>query len=317
MRAHRGPFFLVGALLALSIGAARVAHAAERGGKKEAAETLFLEGREALARGEQELACAKFRSSAALFPVANAVANVARCAEREGRAVEALRAWEQVITMLPAGDERLGPARERVAALGAKLPHLLLGLPADLPADARILVDGASLPRPAWSAPLSLAAGEHTIVVEALERKEQRFTITLTDGDRKELAVHAGPAPIEAPPPSLPPASNGRRLAAFSVGGLGVAGLVTAGITGGLLLARDAQIDKLCPAKVCSPAGTQEIAGSKALFVANGVAWGVGLAGVGVGAVLLLTSRGHAAPETTVVPLVTSRGAGLALGGIF
>jgi hypothetical protein len=316
MSAPRTSIVLAAALLSLSSTAAR---AAEPGEKKDAAEKLFVEGHEALSRGEQALACAKFHSSVALFPVPNAVANVARCAEREGRPVEALRAWEQVIGMLPAGDERLGPARERVAALGARVPRLTLGLPADLPADARILVDGAPLPRAAWRDPLPLAAGEHTVVVEALERTEQRFTVTLTDGDRKELAVRAGAPPIVVapPPPPLPAASNGRRVAGFAVGGVGVAGFVIAGITGGVLLSRDARIHALCPDGVCKPEGTQEIAGQRPLLVANGVAWGVGLAGLATGAVLLLTSRGRAAPETTVVPLVTSGGAGLALGGKF
>jgi hypothetical protein len=332
MSPHRTPLFLAGALVAFAaLSAPDLARAAESNEKKDAAEKLFVEGREALAHGEQALACAKFRSSMALFPVPNAVANVARCAEREGRAVEALRAWEQVIGMLPDGDERLGPARERVAALAARVPRLVLGLPADLPADARILVDGTGLPRAAWSAPLPLAAGEHTVVVEALERQEQRFTITLTDGDRKELAVRAGPAPIAAtatvplrasmpplgPPPAPPPAANGRRIAAFSIGGVGVAGLVVAGITGGMLLSRDARIGELCPQHACTPAGTQEIAGGKSLFVANAVAWGVGLAGVTTGAVLLLISRSHAPPGTTVAPLVTSRAAGLTFGGTF
>jgi hypothetical protein len=327
MSSHRTPFFLAAALLAVAtLGAPDLARAAESTEKKDAAEKLFVEGREALALGDQALACARFRSSVALFPVPNAVANVARCAEREGRPIEALRAWEQVTGMLPDGDERLGPARERVAALAARVPRLVLGLPADLPADARILVDGTPLPRPAWSGPLSLAAGEHTVVVEALERQEQRFTITLTDGDRKELAVRAGPAPIAPIPPQTPvlprtpappPAPSGLRLAAYSIGGVGVAGLVVAGITGGVLLARDAQIAGLCPEHACTPAGTTEIAGSKPLFVANTVAFGVGLAGVGAGSALLLISRRRAAPGTTVAPLVTSRGAVLFFGGMF
>lgn len=313
----RPSILLAAVLVALPPGLARAAGPNE---KKDAAEKLFVEGHEALARGEGALACAKFRSSVELFPVPNAVANVARCAEREGRAVEALRAWEQVAAMLPAGDERIGPARERVAALGARVPRLTLGLPADLPADARILVDGVPLPRAAWASPLPLAAGEHTVVVEALERREQRFTITLTDGETKALAVRAGPPPIEAPrPPPLPPppSSSGPRVAGLAAGGVGVAGLLIAGITGGVLLSRDAQIRGLCPGQVCSAEGTQAIAGSKPILVANAVAWGVGLAGVAAGATLLLVSRGRAQPATAVIPVVTAGGAGLALGGKF
>jgi hypothetical protein len=319
LKSHRLIASLVGALIAFSLGSVRVVQAADVPDKKDAAEKLFIEGQEAMSRGEQALACAKFHSSVDSFPVPNAVANVARCAERDGRIAEAMHAWEQVIAMLPPGDARIGPARERAAALAAKIPRLLLALPADLPADARILVDGKVLPRGEWKAPLSLAAGEHTVVVEALERKEQRFTITLTDGDRKELAVRAGPAPTGPTGPIAPvePPSNRPRTAAFVAGGVGVAGFVIAGITGGMLLGRDAEIAKDCPDKKCSPDGLEQIAGSKPLLVANAVAWGFGLAGVGASAVLFITSRGRAAPATTVVPVVTSSSAGLTLVGKF
>lgn len=272
MRLHGSRVLCVGAVFALSTSLVHGARAAESTEQKDAAEKLFVEGQEAMSRGEQALACAKFHRSVERYPVPNAVANVARCAERDGRLVEALRAWEQVTAMLPPGDPRNGPARERVAALAA--------------------------------------------AVEANERKE--------------LAARAAAAPTAVvPPPRLPPRppappapaqlppSNGPRAAAFTVGAVGVVGLVAAGITGGMLLGRDAQISELCPDHVCTPAGTQEIAGSKTLLVANAVAWGVGLAGVGAGAILFFTSRGRAAPATTVVPVVTSSGAGLTLGAKF
>lgn len=317
MNAHRPIASLVGALIALSLGSAHVARAAEPPDKKGVAERLFVEGQEAMSRGEQAFACAKFRSSVGLFPVPNAVANLARCAERDGRVVEAMHAWEQVIAMLPPGDARIGPARERAAALEAKIPRLLLVIPADIPADARILVDSRPLPRGEWKAPLSLAAGEHTVVVEALEREEQRFTITLTDGDRKELAVRAGPV-SGAPIAPVAPPSNGLRTAAFVAGGVGVAGFVVAGITGGVLLGRDAEIKKSCPAPDrCDAAGMQEIDGSKPLLVANAVAWGFGLAGVGASAVLFFTSLGRSVPATGVAPVVTSGSTGLVLVGEF
>lgn len=304
-------------LLVLAAGGARADEPSAR--QKDAAEKLFVEGREAVARGETELACAKFRSSVALFPVANAVANVARCAEREGRTVEALRAWEQVMAMLPAGDERLSPARERATALGAKVPRLTLGLPAEMPPAARILIDGAAIARDAWNAALPLTPGEHTVVVEVPGRAPHRFSITLIDGERKELPLSAGPAADAPPPPPPPPPPflTGRRMAGLAVGGVGVAGLAAAGITGGVLLGRDARIRTLCPGHVCSAEGTAEIAGSKPLLVANGVAWGVGLAGVGVGLVLLLTGRAEAAPRTAVAPLLVPGGGGVAMGGSF
>ncbi|HSN98359.1 MAG TPA: hypothetical protein VLS89_08675, partial [Candidatus Nanopelagicales bacterium] len=78
----------------------------------------------------------------------------------------------------------------------------------------------------------------------------------------------------------------------------------------------------LCPGKQCTPAGREEIdaAGTKALISTIGV--GVGLAAVGAGVALILTSGGSPRPEGAAasarfVPTVGPRGGGLQLIGAF
>ena len=310
---------LFGAALVGSLAMASPARADEPTERERAAEKLFVEGRDAESRGEHELACAKFRSSVALVPVPNAVANVARCAEREGRAVEALRAWELVIGLLPPGDARIAPAKERAAALAAKVPRITLVLPSDLPERARISIDGSPMSRDAWGVSIPLAPGEHAIVVEAPGREERRFSVTLSDGDRREVAVSVAPPPVTPPPPppQAPSKPDGRWAAGFAAGGVGVAGVVTAAVTGAILLARDARIDDLCPNRVCSSEGIRQIEGSKPLLVANGIAWGAGIAGIGAGVILLVTARSASPPRAAVAPMVIPGGAGVLLGGSF
>lgn len=310
----------LGALLCCSILA--VAAPARADGadvkRKEAAEKLFHEGREALTRGEHELACARFKGSADLFPVVNTLANVARCEERKGRVLDAVRVWREVIGLLAEGDERLAAARERVAALDARLPKLTLEVDPRLPVEARLSIDGSSIGRVAWAAPIALAPGDHRIlVIDAPGRPERGFTVTLAEGERKTLAIGvADSAPPPPPPPPLPRAT-GRRTAGFVALGVGVAGLVTAGITGGVLLSRDARIHELCPGRICSPEGWDLITGGKPIFIANAVAWGLGIAGAGAGAALLITSRRPEPPRAALAPWFGPGGAGAALAGRF
>lgn len=288
--------------------------------RKEAAEKLFNEGREALTRGEHELACARFKGSADLFPVVNTLANVARCAEREGRVLEAMRVWREVIGLLAEGDERLAAARERVAALDARVPKLTLEVDPRLPVAARLSVDGSWIGRAGWTAPIALAPGEHRIlVIDAPGRPERGFTVTLAEGERKTLAIGAVAADsAPPPPPPVPlPRATGRRTAGFVALGVGVAGLVAAGITGGVLLSRDARIHELCPGRVCPPEGWDLITGGKPIFIANAVAWGLGIAGAGAGAALLITSRRPEPPRAALAPWFGPGGAGAALAGRF
>jgi hypothetical protein len=292
--------------------------------QKEAAEKLFVEGRAALSRGEHDLACAKFRSSLALVSLASTLANVAQCEEREGRLLEAFAAWQGVLGMLAEGDERLDFARKRAASLDAKIPRLTLALFGELRAEARILVNGASMDRATLGTSLRLPPGEHTIVVGAPGRPEQRLKVTLSEGERKEITILPGPAtppppPSIAPPPPPPPAPPpDRRLAAgLAIGGVGLASFVMAAITGGILLSKDSRIKELCPNQVCSPEGRGEIQSTTPLLIANTVGWIAGIGGVGAGVGLVAASL--VAPKASIkpAPILTPSSLGVGVGGVF
>lgn len=325
-RSLAGTLVLSGALAAISLlsPGARAAEGDE-------AHRLFVEGRDALERGDQTTACARFRSSLALARVANTLFNVARCDERDGELALALQGWREGVLLLAAGDDRLAVAKERLAALEARVPMITLVHSSDLPAGARILVDGAAVAMPAPGTPLPLDPGEHTIVVEAPGRAAARFAVTLAERDRKEVAVAAGavqskgePGPeptqgVKPPPPPPPPpgGSEARRTAGLIAGAVGLVGLAGFAVTGGLLLERDGRIRAACPDKVCSPEGRELIDGGMPLMVANAVALGVGVAGVGLGAGLLLTSRTDSGPRAVLAPAAFLGGGGATIRGAF
>jgi hypothetical protein len=276
----------------------------------EQAQRLFSEARAAQEQGRTEEACSKYRRSLELAEVANTLFNVARCDEAGGRLATALGRWRRGIALLRDGDERLPVAVERVAALARRAPHLTLTLSREAPPGARVLADGVEVPPSSLGAPLPFDPGAHALVVEAPGRRSQRLDVRLIEGESQQLTLSAGPAeaapaltaprPTSTAAPPPPPSGDGRRTLGLVIGGVGVAGLAAAGITGGLLLARDARIDEQCPDKRCTPEGRAEIDGAGSLLVVNAIAWGVGVAGVTAGAVLILTAPGEPAPQAAV-----------------
>lgn len=310
------------AFLAAALAAALFPTAAGAEGGE--AQRLFNEGRDALKRGDRAVACVRFRGSLDLARVANTLFNVAQCDEHDGKLVAALRGWREGVLLLGPGDERLAVAKERLGALEAKVPKVTLILAADLPAEAHILVDGATIERPAVGTSLPLDPGEHAIVVEAPGRKAQRTDVRLAERDRKEVALAAGPPEVAAPPvatrpppPPPPPGSGTRRTAGFVIGGLGLAGMAAFALTGGVLLDRDGQIRTACPDKVCSPRGRELIDGNPPLLIANAAALGVGLAGIALGTVLVVTGGREQEARAGLVPVVLPGGGGGALVGRF
>jgi hypothetical protein len=77
-------------------------------------------------------------------------------------------------------------------------------------------------------------------------------------------------------------------------GGLGLAGLVVGGITGGLALSKSGETEDQCRdasdgVALCTHEGKVAGDAAKTLGLVSTIGFGVGIAGVGVAAVLLLT----------------------------
>jgi hypothetical protein len=109
------------------------------------------------------------------------------------------------------------------------------------------------------------------------------------------------------------------RKTGFALLGVGVAGGVVAGVTGALLLSRNASINTDCPVTngvhTCTPEGRSLINGVGGLNVANGIGWGVGLAGVASGVVLIVVGGKSSAPAPAEKAAITVAPTGLPGGG--
>src|SRR4051812_39657412 len=108
------------AVLSLRAGAARAQDSSA------AAEALFNDAREAMARKDFDVACRKFRESDRLDPALGTRINLANCEEQRGQLATAWALFRQVQEKLPPTDARAPIARDRIAKLDARVPHLII-----------------------------------------------------------------------------------------------------------------------------------------------------------------------------------------------
>jgi hypothetical protein len=295
---------------------------------------LFAEGKAAMAKNDYATACAKFSESMKIAPRPNVVFNLAQCEEHEGRLVNARKHWADAQAAIDSRDPRVAIAKDRIAALDKRVASLVLRLAAGTPPQAHVKIDGAEVDKSAIGAATPVDPGAHVVTLEAAGRKESRTSLTLAEGEKKEATLSPGavdpsyvpPAPerahvapdASARPPAAAPASSTKRTVGFVLGGIGIAGLAVAAVTGGLAVAKNGTIQSDCPNKRCSQEGLDAISGQNALFAANYVGWGVGIAGVAAGAFLVLTSKGGAsAPTTAIAPAPLPGGAALRIESAF
>jgi len=304
-----------------------VAPADEAAERKEQARKLFVAGQAALNKGDKATGCAKMRESMELFAIANTLFNVARCEEGEGKHVAALEHWKRGLSLLDAKDARTPVVKKSITALENRLPRVRVVIPPKW-APITVLLDEEELPAQRLEEPIFVDPGKHVFVMRKDGREDRRVELVLNDKERTEVVAEPGeplPAPVPtatasasasvAPPP--PPPGNGLRTGAFVAFGAGAAGFIAAGVSGGMILSFDSKCrDKICPLDVYPDRGKQDT-----LLIVNTVGWGLGIAGVAAGAVMLVLSRRDArdpqAPQATVAPLVLPGGSGLGLSGRF
>lgn len=274
------------------------------------AEALFRAGREAAEHGDFATACARFNESNRLDPAPGTVFNLGDCNEKIGKLASAWQRYQEVIQKLPPSDPRVTVAQQHSAALEARVPHLTLRLGPGASSDASVSRDGVELGRASFGLPLPVDPGDHTVTVSAPGRAEKRYSVSLREGESRDLAVEPGaPLPVAhvASPTSTTPArdrgtddGSGMRTAGYVALGVGAAGIVTSLITGAMVISRKNVVDNHCQNQHCDQQGLDAADAGRTLSTVSTVSFIVGAVGVGGGLTLILTHGPH---ETAMVGL--------------
>lgn len=298
---------------------------------KTRAQTLFIEGRQAIDANDWKTGCPKVRESLGLFAVANSHFTVAQCDERDGHMIAALEHWERGMALVDATDPRAPVAKDHIANIEPRVPRIRVVIPA-ASASATVWLDDMKLDPAALATPLRVDPGKHVFVVRAKGRQDNRREIVIAEKERTEFVANIGPVGTAgltptassstsssvAPPPTAP--MHPRKVAGFVVGGVGVASLVVSAVTGNELSSVHATLDNSECAKSVAGCPSTKRDNYKNLYLSSAITFSLGLAGVGAGVIMILTapkSVQEKTGNTAVVPLVLPGGAGIGLSGRF
>lgn len=237
-----------------------------------------------------------------------------RALEKTGRLVEASERYlaAERAALDPGGDKAAQEAaredaREAYQGIQSRIPMLTVELDGEGADSATLTIDGRSIRTEFVGAPVAVDPGE-VEVVGTLGQQVKKLSVRLAEGEKKSVKLTftaeigaAGATPeasatkqnASAPSPETDSRSGGggkgQRIAGWTGIGLGGAGLILGGVTGGILLAKWSQLDCGQASQMCN-AGPEETEPLNTLrtvasigFIAGGV-----LAGAGI--TLLLTA---------------------------
>jgi hypothetical protein len=259
-----------------------------------AAEALFRAGREAAERGDDATACARFEESHRIEPAAGTVLNLALCYERRGQVASAWQRLREARERLPPGDERVALVDSKIAALEARLPRLTLRVSVDTQGQ-NIVRDGQELGAGSLGVAVPVDPGVHRVELRAPGRAASVVTVSLAEGENKELTLEPGVVTSteqeSSPVSPVRSSPNPGRTAGFVIGGVGVAGIATGLVAGAIVLDRKSTVENECHGSACTHAGVEAADSGRTWSTVSTVACIAGAAAVGVGAYLVLSSK--------------------------
>jgi hypothetical protein len=304
---------------ALLLASALLAPAQAWAGSKDtvAADALFRAGRKAMEARAYSDACPKFAESLRLDPAVGTLLNLAICEEKIGKLAEASAHFREVVAQLPPKDDRLPSARARLAEMEPRLSRLTVVRAPGEPDLLAISRDGVALGASGLGVATVVNAGDHEVTATAPGHADAHLHVTIAEGERREIAVHAGPVVGALAGPAVGPddSASARRPAGFVLGGIGIATLGVGAVTGALTLGKAGIVKDPahCDAALhCDPAGVAAAKAGGTLSVVSTVTILAGAAAATAGVVLVLTSRGSA--PVTAGLVVSPIGATLQLG---
>jgi len=304
------------------------------------ADSLFRQAKTDEEHGDYVTACARLAESQRLNPTTGTLLNEADCEEHVGKIATAWAHFVEARGGLKAGDERVAYAQQRIAALQGRVPHLSLRLRPDAPVGARILRGQDPVSAAMLNIPLATDPGLVTLTVTAPAHVAHVETVTLLDGESREVVLSAGPQeisslatvaglpippaaaapPFPSPPPPPPPpafmpapltpvpplrarvtsAGIDRRRWSWVAGGIGVAGIGVGAISGALAVSAASTFKSHCSASGACDAQGLNAASSGATYSTLSTA-GFVVGALGLGTGVFLRLTSSPAVGSTVV----------------
>jgi hypothetical protein len=293
------------AWLALAAGATTAAlgrpgHAENRADKI-AAQALFEQARDLLARDNAAEACPKLEESQRLDPTSGTLINLADCYERVGRTATAWSTFLQAAAAAKVGGhaDRERVARERASSLSQRLAKISIHVLSSEVGGLEIKRDGAVVGNAQWGMPIPTDPGRHQIVATAPGKKPWETVITVKDADTVPVIVPLlEPTRAEAASVGADQERSSfgtQRVLALAAGGVGLAGLAFGSAFGVVSKSKHDEANEHCSGAVCRDQRGVDLR-NEAMRAGNvsTVGFVVGALGLAGGTALWLTAKDDA-----------------------
>lgn len=318
-------------LAALAVGGASTRTALAReptAAEAESALELYKAGKKLRASGDTAGALEKFKAAHALAETPITALELAKTHAELGHLVEA-REIALAVSRLPVRkneSKKATEARDEAPKLAAELKPRLAQLTlkiANAKPGATVRVDGVVVPEEAWTAPRVANPGAHKVEIELGDKRTEK-SVTLAEGESRELAVEAPaavaepappPTPVSSPPPGTDAPRSGTSPLVWAGFGLAVVGVGVGAVTGLMTLSKASTLDASCRDGRCPPSAQPDLDSASTTGTISTVAFIAGGVGAAIGVVGLFSS-GKSAPATTGASrapelLLSPQGAGL------
>jgi hypothetical protein len=267
--------------------------------------------------GRFDVACLLIEQSYKKDPRPGTLFTLAECEAARGFSASAVARYDEYLAMfaeLPADKKaqqgtRPTEARAQTASLRPRVPTLVLLMPPYAPAQTVVKRDGKVVPSSALGTEMPIDPGDHILTTQAPGGPVTEARVTLSAGQKMRVALDVvrAPSPIPVKAEPAPDARSQRhRAALITTGSLGVAALLVSGVTGALALEQKGVVDDMCSGGVCTLKGKEAADLMQTLGWTSTISLGVGLVGVGVAAVLLITSPSKKVSSAGGGPWVTA-----------
>jgi len=278
-----------------------------------AARTLGIQGVQLADAGKCPEAIEKLQRAESLHHAPTILGRLGECQVAVGQLVAGTENLNSVVRepLAPNAPKVFHDAQDRaqkvLAAATPKIAHLTINV---VPPDAKatVTVGGKPIPAALIGAERPTDPGTLEVSAAADGYKPAGTSVTLAEGGHQEITLtlekdpnavaSLPPLPAGGPPPPVAPPEPGPRKSntfAYAALGVGGAGILIGSITGVLALSKASD----CPNKVCST--RSDLDGAKGMATISTVSFGVGVVGVALGTILLVTGNNSEAPPATAL----------------
>lgn len=299
-------------LLLLLMSVALGAHAQGSEEDTATARDLAIKGQKALDAGNYEKAADLFRRAESLHHAPSILVGLARAYKGMGKYVRARETYNKVIReKLPANaTEPFKRAQKDAKSEVGEVEKMIAWVTISVagPSEPVVKLDGEQVPAAALGVRRAVDPGDHVVTATAdgYLAGQDTFSVEPKGSAQVSLTLELDPtASADGEPGGTGPddADDGelQRILAFVALGVGGAGLIVGGITGGLAMGKHGDLEESCPDSQCPPDQEDTLDSFRTMGTVSTIGFIAGGVFAATGVVLLLTAPSAEEPEAAEV----------------